>query len=110
MKSILIMMLFASFAVSAQTPDDLATAACRKHSTSAPAPDPMKALQAQEADFQKCLVMNIPSAQRREIALHREKAAICNEEANIEQKRESMPKAERDKVYAKCMAPRYIVQ
>lgn len=94
----------------AQTPDDAALSTCRTHSLTIPVADPGKLLQAQDADFQKCIAENIPTGQRREIALMREQAAICNKEADIEQKRESMLKAERDKVYAKCMAPRYVVQ
>ncbi len=103
--------LLVAFPAFAQTPDDLATAACRKYSVTAQASDPAKALQAQEAYFQKCMAESIPSGQRREIALHREKAAACNDEALTAQKVDAqVTNAMRDQIYANCMAPRYIVQ
>jgi hypothetical protein len=108
MKYLLALLLIAP--AFAQTPDDAATAACRKHSQAITVTDPAKLMQAQEADFQKCMVMNIPSVQRREDALYREKASICNADADIEQVREKLTVAERKGVFAKCMAPRYIVQ
>src|SRR5258706_11524853 len=113
MKSILTMMLCAGFAASshAQTPtqiDDAAAVACRK--ITAPASDPANAVKAQEAAFQKCMAMSIPSGQRREDALFREKAGSCSQDADAMQKRDGLPVAERDRIYANCMAPRYIVQ
>lgn len=97
----------------AQTPaqiDDAATVACRKSSSTAPASDPANAVKAQEAAFQKCMAMSIPSGQRREDALFREKAGACSQDADAQQKRDGLPVAERDRNYVACMAPRYIVQ
>jgi len=102
-----------AFPAFAQTPaqiDDAATVACRKRSVTTPASDPIKAIKAQEEDFQKCMAENIPSGQRREDALFREKAGSCSQDADAQQKRDGVAVAERDRIYVSCMAPRYIVQ
>src|SRR5258706_15247678 len=106
--AILLLALLASPAF-AQTPaqiDDAATVACRK--STAPASDPASAVKAQEAAFQKCMAVSIPSGQRREDALFREKAGACSQDADAQQKRDGLPVAERDRIYVSCMAPRYI--
>ena len=105
MKSILTMMLCASFAASSYAQTDVAIAdACRTKSLATPVADPAKVIQAQEDAFQKCIAAALPDKQRRQLALYKSAQTVCNDMADNEVKRDSLTTAaERTKIYTRCM-------
>lgn len=78
--------------------------ACRAQSRTVAVDSPAKVIAAQEEAFQKCLAARLPEAQRRTLAIYKNKQAACNDEADNEVKRDPLTtSAERTKIYAKCM-------
>jgi hypothetical protein len=89
--------------------DNVTVEACRTQASTVAVDSPAKVIAAQEDAFQKCLAARLPDAQRRALAVLKNKQAACNDEADIDAKRDSLTAAERTKSYNKCMKGRGIV-